>query len=328
MGTVLDSRRTATDDRIRELKAALKDANGLVRDIACVYMTGSFGRREASRHSDLDLFIASKSDTDGSPLLSNLDEVLLKAELISSTRKLGIPDFSGDGEYLQQYSVQKLLKTLGEPDDDAKNTFTARLLLVLESQCLLGAETYTYVIQQSINAYWRDYEGHQSNFVPAFLANDILRLWRTFCVNYEARTATDPPRKKAKRKLKNYKLKHSRLLTCYSSLLYLLAVYSLKGTVAPEDAIEMTKLTPTLRLESLLRENRWSSLHPRIRELLERYEQFLESTNAAEDELIDRYLSQSASGDQFGTGKGLGDLVFALLEDVGQRNQFHQLLVV
>jgi hypothetical protein len=58
-----------------------------------------------------------------------------------------------------------------------------------------------------------------SSVVPAFLANDILRIWRTFCVNYEARTETEPAEKKAKRKLKNYKLEHSRLLTCYSALL-------------------------------------------------------------------------------------------------------------
>ena len=40
----------------------------------------------------------------------------------------------------------------------------------------------------------------KDEFMPAFLANDILRLWRTFCVNYEARTQTEPAEKKAKRK--------------------------------------------------------------------------------------------------------------------------------
>jgi hypothetical protein len=75
---------------------------------------------------------------------------------------------------------------------------------------------YKHVIEEVIAAYWRDYDDHKNEFVPAFLANDILRLWRTFCVNYEARTSTDPPHQRAKRRLKNYKLKHSRLLTSYS----------------------------------------------------------------------------------------------------------------
>lgn len=326
--TILNLRRTRTEQRIQELKIELQNSNKIVCDVACVYMTGSFGRLEASEHSDLDLFIASKGDKEGTPLLSKLDEVLLKADLITATRNFKIQDFSGDGEYLQQYSVQKLLKTLGEPDDDAKNTFTARLLLLLEGRCLLGEAVYNHVINESVMAYWRDYEKHRDNFLPAFLANDVLRLWRTFCVNYEARTATDPPEKNAKRKLKNYKLKHSRLLTCYSSLLYLLAEYSAKNTVTPEDAIAMTRLTPTQRLECLLQNNRWSSSHSKIRELLTSYEKFLESTDAAEKDLITRYLDRSESPDQFGTGAGLGNIVFELLEEIGQMDRFHRLLVV
>jgi predicted nucleotidyltransferase len=328
LGNILDLRRARTEQRIEELKKELRNSNKIVRDVACVYMTGSFGRLEASEHSDLDLFIASKGDEEGAPLLSKLDEVLLKAELIKATRQLKIQDFSGDGEYLQQYSVQTLLKTLGEPEDDAKNTFTARLLLLLEGRCLLGEDVYNHVIAESISAYWRDYAKHRDNFMPAFLANDVLRLWRTFCVNYEARTATEPAEKRAKRKLKNYKLKHSRLLTCYSSLLYLLEQYSAKNTVTREDAITMTRLTPTQRLESLLQNERLSNSHSKIRELLMSYEKFLESTDAPEKELIAQYLDHSESSDQFGTGAGLGSLVFNLLEELGQKNPFHQLLVV
>src|SRR5438552_17572008 len=110
--------------------------------------------------------------------------------------------------------------------------------------------------------------------MPAFLANDILRMWRTFCVNYEARTQSEPPRKKAKRKLKNYKLKHSRLLTCYSALLYLLVVFSKHKTAHPTDALEMVKLTPTERLEWIQKETGLS----KIAELLACYERFLEET--------------------------------------------------
>ena len=85
--------------------------------------------------------------------------------------------------------------------------------------------------------------------MPTFLTNDILRLWRTFCVNYEARTERVPELEKAKGKLKNYKLKHSRLLTCYSAILYLIAIHYQNGSVHPSDAREMTELTPTQRLE-------------------------------------------------------------------------------
>jgi hypothetical protein len=123
-----------------------------------------------------------------------------------------------------------------------------------------------------VGAYWKDYEDHQSNFMPAFLANDILRLWRTLCVNYEATTKTMPEGKKVKRKLKNYKLKHSRVLTCYSAILVLLATYNRNGSVHPDDALSMIRLTPTERLEWLSSQADLTDAHPALRGLLEQYE--------------------------------------------------------
>ena len=56
-------------------------------------------------------------------------------------------------------------------------------------------------------------------------------------------------------KTQNYKLKHSRLLTCYSALLYVLAIFRSKKSVGPTDVLNMIRLSPTERLESL-RDNR------------------------------------------------------------------------
>src|SRR6266849_4014533 len=166
MGELLDRRRSETNERIEALRKHLLRGEQIAGENACVYMTGSFGRGEASRYSDLDLFIAGK-DRDGQPLFKRLDEILLKAELIEAIRKLRMPDFSGDGEYLQHYSVYQLVKTLGKPEDDATNTFTARLLLVLESRSLLGERVYQHVIDEVIASYWRDYEDNKEEFVPA-----------------------------------------------------------------------------------------------------------------------------------------------------------------
>jgi hypothetical protein len=131
--------------------------------------------------------------------------------------------------------------------------------------------------------------------MPAYLGNDILRLWRTFCVNYEARTERTPEVAKAKGKLKNYKLKHSRLLTCYSALLYLLAVYGRNQTVSPADAIFMISLTPTERLEWLLDQTDLKHAHPTIVRLLEQYDLFLEATNVEEGSLLSQFLDKNSS---------------------------------
>jgi predicted nucleotidyltransferase len=327
VGELLRQRRGKTEERIKCLRQELSNANKLCGDKVCVYMTGSFARGEASVHSDLDLFIVGEG-TPADPALAPLDEILIKADLIEATRQLAIPDFSGGGEYLKHYTVGELVKSLGTQEDDANNTFTARLLLLLESFPLVGENAYKQITQKVISAYWRDYQDHKNDFRPAFLANDILRMWRTFCVNYEARTQVDPPEKKAKRKLKNYKLKHSRLLSCYSALLYLLAVFRRSATVSPTDAVEMIMLSPTQRLEWLLSQDHIADAHDLITKLIARYEEFLDRTDKSEEELLNKFMDKTQSNEFFPSAFDFGDLVFEVLDKIGNKNSLHRLLVV
>jgi predicted nucleotidyltransferase len=332
VGNVLDKRSESTSQRLETLRNALADATARVEGKACVYATGSFARGEASQFSDLDLFIVGGGSKEERSL-RRLDEICLKADLIRVTRDLAIPEFSGDGEYLSHFTVDELIDGLGKPEDDATNTFTARLLLLLESRPLLGEEVYNDVIGQVVSAYWRDYEDHKTEFMPAFLTNDILRLWRTFCVNYEARTATEPAEKKAKRKLKNFKLKHSRLLTCYSGLVYLLSVYRRTGTVTPEDAIAMVKMTPTHRLRWLTTQEQSNEISALVDGLLEKYEHFLSRTDENEESLVKTFLDSSQSRMLVGSAYEFGDKVFELMEKIGtesngSKNRFYRLLVV
>ncbi len=327
MGANLDARRQDTARRLSEIREGLVNAEQEFGDRACVYTTGSFGRGEASSHSDLDLFIVGPADEKGRRSFPNLDEICLKADLIRLTRRQRFPEFSGDGEYLNHYTVHDLVKTLGQPEDDSSNTLTARLLLLLESQPVLGVAVYKVATEEVIRAYWRDYEGHEGSFMPAYLANDILRLWRTLCVNYEARTSTEPATKKAKRKLKNYKLKHSRLLTCYTALLYLLSVHKTTGTVTKADAMAMIELTPTKRVE-WLRTNGEPGWGPSVNQVLDCYDKFLGVTDRPEAELVEHFLDKELSAGYVKDASQLGDAVFELLAAIGGNSSFYRLLVV
>ena len=97
----LARRRSETIGRIGELRSRLTEAEAVAKDKACVFATGSFGRREASPYSDLDLFIVGKRDGRPGPggiegsVLKGLDEICIKADLIKATRELKIPEFSG-----------------------------------------------------------------------------------------------------------------------------------------------------------------------------------------------------------------------------------------
>ncbi len=199
---MIETRRAYSDQRFKELQAALVTAPKICDSKACVYATGSFGRREASEHSDIDLFIVSLCDNPGKEQkgrLSKLDEILLKADLIRAARKLGFQEFSRDGDYLQHHSANSLIEATGDRNDDATNTFTARLLLLLESKPLAGMDVHSQVIEDVIAKYWREFPEHSDRFMPAYLANDILRFWRTLCLNYEASTHEKTVRDRAKR---------------------------------------------------------------------------------------------------------------------------------
>jgi predicted nucleotidyltransferase len=331
----LAKRQEFSKGRLNKLRGSLSEASKIAAGKACVYVTGSFGRLEASEHSDLDVFIAGRSDRSGEGiapknLLNHLDEICLQAELIKTSSGFGFPKFTGDGRYLDNHSIHEFTSTLGTERDDVTNTFTARLLLLLESKSLVEEAVYTEVVREVIKSYWRDYADHSSNFMPAFLANDILRLWRTFCVNYEARTERKPDFEKAKGKLKNYKLKHSRILTCYSALLYLLQTYVQNGTVSPDDAIKMVGLTPICRLKWL------RDVNPKVTEivqkLLDQYDRFLTTTNATDTALQERFANREVARSLSEDALTLGNLMFSALGQVGNveggGSDFYRLLVV
>jgi predicted nucleotidyltransferase len=328
----LSDRRSNSKNRLAELHSSLKKTEALISGKASVYLTGSFGRGEAGKHSDLDLFIVAKDRLKGSRYLgsrlSALNEICVKSDLICAARSTKFEDFSKDGQYLNSFTVHDFTKTLGTPEDDVTNTFTGRLLLLLESAPLLEASVYQDAVQGVIGAYWRDFEGREQRFLPGFLCNDILRLWRTFCVNYEARTERQPDKQKAKGRLHNFKLRHSRLLTCFSGILYLLDLFGEKKTVSKEDAFAMTRMTPTSRLEWLRERQSKQRARQAIKQLLRQYEEFLSLTNFPEDDLLDRLLNDKTSKKYSGVARDFGDTVFRALTLIGDNNQLFRVLLV
>lgn len=332
-------RREFTEGKTVALRDALGDATKRLNGRACVYATGSFGRLEANGESDLDLFIVGLNkplDDDAEESgrrhvesrLSNLDAICIKADLIKAARHLGMPDFDGDGKYLSHYPLQDLIDTLGKPNDDASNTLTARLLLALESRCLLGQDAYDEIIGEVVFNYWRDYEDHKDEYIPAFFVNDILRLWRTFCVNYEARTKSHPDYEKVKRRIKNYKLKHSRMLTCFSALIHMLDTYKINATVLPQDAQRMVALTPLERLEDVVSRSGDADLTKAINRALDCYDRFLETTAAGDKVLRQQFGDSEQVKALNAQSNAFGDALHDVIRHYGPANRFYRLLIV
>jgi predicted nucleotidyltransferase len=328
----IEERKQFTVAKVSQFREALRESDALAESKACVYATGSYGRCEASNHSDLDVFIVAKNKNEAQgekvSMLNRLDEICIKADLIKMSKHFDLPPFSGEGHYLVHYTVNDFTKSLGKPEDDFTNTFTARLLLLLESCALIGKPIYREIAQEVIAAYWRDYEPHSEDFMPAFLANDILRLWRTFCVNYEAFTNTSPAEQKVKRKIQNYKLKHSRLMTCYSAILYLLYIYRKNETVSPLDAMRMFETAPTHRIQEMAVDRFLADSSITLNDLLQQYEKFLTETNVPKKELERQFEDPEQSKILMAASRDFGDLMFQALNKIGHGSLFHRMLVV
>jgi hypothetical protein len=255
-----------------------------------IYVTGSFGRLEARfpKGSDLDLFFL-YGPADGSPETrpSQLTWFELAGELIGIARKLDFEEFSRDGAFLQAHNVWHIGRQLGSQHEDAENGFTARLLLLLESRYILNEPLYERFMEETISFYYADYGAHRGTFRPTFLINDILRFWRTLCLNYEHKRNSKREEHRdldddadeawrADSALDNLKLRFSRLSTCYSMVIALAAEPT---PVTPERVLELCHTPPT---------GRWSiaasrasgaeagEAEAKVAQILEGYEDFLE----------------------------------------------------
>lgn len=257
------SRRT-----IAKVQRQLRKRPACNRQDLCVYAAGSLARHEAGRVSDLDLFFIGHRPRRklGERSISRLQELEAFAELIRLNDELHLQPFSGDGQYLKIHELTDIIEGTGSSADDSENLFTTRLLLLLESQPLSGTRVYRLAVRRVLEMYFRDGRG-RGQFRPLFLLNDILRYWRTLCLNYE-RTRFTPGKPWWKR---NLNLKFPRKLTVFSTVLTIIAT---KMTTA-EEFLSICHLTPMQRLAYALDCMEDQSLMKPFKSVLDDYEDFL-----------------------------------------------------
>ena len=160
--------------------------------------------------------------------------------------------------------------------------FTARMLLLLESLPLYNDALYRDVIRAMISSYYRDYSDHEKNFRPIFFQNDIMRYWKTMCLNYEHRRnrLPDDPIKHAEFHLKNFRLKFSRLLTCFSMIIAVVHL-SRRAVLRDSELLALVLASPWQRLIEVARDTGSRSL---LGQMVDLYVWFLDSTAAPKEQ--------------------------------------------
>lgn len=259
----LQDRSSEARRRLGSVQERLAGSAVLAKAPVVVFCAGSFARGEAGVGSDLDIFLSTE---DKNLAASRLCRFEMVAELMHVNEAEGFPPFSNDGQYLRTYLLSDLEQQTGSAEDDEGNYFTVRMLMLLEAQPLLAADGFRRQQEHLVQHYFRDGKG-KKDFKPLFLLNDVLRYWRTLCLNYE-QTRHDATRRWRK---KNVNLKFSRMVTVFSTVLPLICMDA--EDVAP--GATFWSQSPLSRLAVALDRLGDVDMVERFGEFLDAYEEFL-----------------------------------------------------
>lgn len=321
------SRESLSKKKLKQLKheiSKLPSANDF--DGLSIVVAGSFARLDGSFHSDVDLFFfcnKKKSEVQNSKSM----ELKLFGDLITLIKNLGYPDFSNDCEFLEIMYVQDKLEQLGSPEDDHANFFTARMLLLLESHCVFGDEAYTNSVTAILERYFADYPKHQNDFTPTFLINDISRYWKTLLLNYESKrglpnaASFDYESKKNKHSIRNFKLKFSRLTTCFATIC---AISASKNDCDINLILKLVSETPRSRLSMV--KKRVENTSELIDEIFEDYAWFLGLTELSISDLESEFSTKESKIEHFDKANKYRKKMFELVKLVSKETENDELI--
>ncbi len=177
-----------------------------------VCLFGSWGRGELTDRSDHDWALLTPE-----PVAADDQEI---ADAVKRLRERFNDDDRAPGSsatFGVAFDIRKLIEEIGLDKDDNKN-ITRRQLLLLESVGVTGTlrdEGFQTVLDRYLQRGIKDYR------VPRFMLNDLVRYWRTICVDFEGKhkdsAGADP-----KWVTRSAKLRVSRKLLFASGLLPIL----------------------------------------------------------------------------------------------------------
>lgn len=342
---IINERSTKTASILADFQREVTDELGpdlerVIDGHTTVYVTGSGGRGEMSDASDLDLFLVRVK---GKP--SRIDGALLQAAIVRATRRCNIEEPSADGVFLDMHSAEEFDELFGTPEDDARNTFTPRMLLLLESRAVLGASVYETLVEKMLDRYWQNADKHVTGYLPYVFVNDVVRWWRVVLLNHEWKLKEKQKELKrqlegealdqqlsAERYYRSYKLRFARCLTCFASLAYLLAHtrprHGATLHVSREDMKKMVRMTPFQRLEAIDRMEPPDIVTEALARMRDLYAEFLEHGARPKKELVESFKAPAFAKARSSSGREFADQMFLLVSELGRGNSLYRYMVV
>lgn len=203
-------------------------------------IAGSLARMEASDQSDLDLIISLHPPGEGEDR-PDPNPIMVWRDKLCADLELDPPNKNGVFQHpICRSHMATIAGRSGEPYEDVAK----RILFLLESEWLYNQDNYDTLLLEIIDAYSEDVRRDpRKNFV--FLLNDVVRFFRSLCVNYQFNKADTED---GKWPIRNVKLRHSRVLM-YFSMVASIGALSRQHSEQKIDALkELIRMEPLRRL--------------------------------------------------------------------------------
>lgn len=307
--SLLEARERAQQG-IGKLRNALREELGERSDII-VGVNGSYARREVTPGSDVDIFFLGTHD------IAPADAA--QSRFLSQLEKLGFKAPAYGGVFESPLTVATLRDNIGGSGDN-NETITRRMLFLLEGDWLFNEAGFRKARAEILSAYLRDTfgEGHLSKF---FL-NDVVRYWRTICVDYENKVRF---RGKA-RGIRYIKLRFSRLLLYFAGVLAAAETYDLPKDEKQARLAKLLDINPLDRIRHIA----GNLAEPAIR----RYSEFLAALSddrvraELEDQMPDYDGRESYLRLRESAGRFREELIEVLYGKYGPRHEIIKALLI
>ena len=236
-----------THDKLYKLNTKLNEE--LDSESLTIVAAGSYGRLDASDESDLDYMILSERSDETVKKCNELMRRLCQEYSIKLPNATGV--------FSEIIPVNEMIKKIGETNDNLVS-LAQRMLLLMESRPIYNENMYRAILDKLLRKYLY-LVIEDTNKECIFFLNDIIRYFRSICVNYQFNFFKEED----KWVIRNIKLRHSRIIM-YTGLL-LLTVNASKHREEKDNKYNYLKpwieLTPLEKIVHVYIDNNDSSYH-------------------------------------------------------------------